>query len=718
LLVCILIISGLGAVVSADNEEKYKQETKTLSLKNFALLDNNEFVTIEIKDANSLFIKNNYFIIPSHIETFSFPINTKIHNIEVVPEIISSHKLEKKLIIAREPILLNKITTSIENKQQLNPYIIDFWYNYDIGVGLYENERRVIVKVQLFPVQYHPDNDNFDFAERFKIDIKYTIPQPRMSQHSNDNYELLILSIDEFTNELNNLIQHKKDREISSKLVTISEITSGMYFPPDGRDIQEQIKYFIKNAIEQWNTRYVLLVGGSDEFPVRKTHVFVDYNDGDAEEFVSDLYYADIYDGTSSFCSWDSNSNNVFGEFDWTSTSLYDDVDLYPDVYLGRLACVNINEVSTCVNKIIDYETAPSYIQNWFSQIILCGGDTAPGDDEGVDEGEYICDIIENVMTGFTPTKLYASNGGLSNVMKMKQEMNKGSGWLVLAGHANPTSWSTHPHDNENVWVPPRGFSNDDALFLLNKEKLPILLTDACSPFKFNVRDDCLGWNFMVNPDGGAIGGFGATGLSWGSDGYSVIEYLTSKLMIDTIKAYRNTGAITLGEMWSMGISEYIYTGMDGGDHKSIEEWQLLGDPSLALAEESQEPLKPSCPNGPNTGKAGEEKIYTVSTIDPDGDDIYYMFDWDDNSNIIWIGPYPSGVTCEASHTWTTQGSYEIRVKAMDIHGKQSEWSEPLTVSMPKKKQKTLPGLAELFETMIERLPMIENLLNIMNEIF
>ena len=81
-LICILVLCGLKAGVIANNVEKYKYETKTLTLKNLAILDNNEFVTIEIEDANSLFIKNNHYIIPTHIETFTFPKNTKIHNTE------------------------------------------------------------------------------------------------------------------------------------------------------------------------------------------------------------------------------------------------------------------------------------------------------------------------------------------------------------------------------------------------------------------------------------------------------------------------------------------------------------------------------------------------------------------------------------------------------------------------------------------------------------
>ena len=599
----------------------------------------------------------------------------------------------------------------------IKPQAIDHWYNYNIGMGIARDERCVVVKIQLFPVQYHPKYDTIDWVETFKIDIEHTKTEPKIRNLNNENYDILVITIGDYSSELNDLIQHKINLGTSAKLVTLFGISNGMFFPVEGRDEPEHIKYFIKNAVEQWDTRYVLLVGGSDQVPVRKTHVFVDYNEGDDEEFVSDLYYADIYDATGGFCSWDSNGNDVFGEFNWTSSNLYDDVDLYPDVYLGRLACVSKSQVTTCVNKIITYESAPAYTQNWFSEMILCGGDTAPGDEGGIDEGEYICDTIEGIMSGFSATKLYASNGGIATARNMKQYFNRGAGWLVLAGHANPTSWATHPHGNDHIWLPPLGFSNDDAYRLTNGEKLPIIFTDSCSPFKFNVRENCIGWNFMANPNGGGIGGFGATGLSWGTDGFDVLETLTSKLMIDTFKTYKDKGAITLGEMWAMGISDYIYTEMDGGDHKSLEEWQLLGDPSLAVAEESQAPLKPNAPDGPSSGKVDQEKTYTTSTTDPDGDEVYYMFDWGDNSNSGWLGPYVSGATCEASHTWTTQGSYQIKVKAKDTHGVQGDWSDPLTISMAKKKAKSLSTLADLLQNIMQNFPRIEKLIQNLIEV-
>ena len=75
---------------------------------------------------------------------------------------------------------------------------------------------------------------------------------------------------------------------------------------------------------------------------------------------------------------------------------------------------------------------------------------------------------------------------------------------------------------------------------------------------------------------------------------------------------------------------------------------------------------------------------YSTSTSDPDGDQVYYWFDWGDDTNSGWIGPYDSGTLCESSHIWRSTGSYEIRVKAKDDKGAQSEWSDFLAISMPK----------------------------------
>lgn len=98
-------------------------------------------------------------------------------------------------------------------------------------------------------------------------------------------------------------------------------------------------------------------------------------------------------------------------------------------------------------------------------------------------------------------------------------------------------------------------------------------------------------------------------------------------------------------------------------------------------------PEKPSQPQGAIDGKAGKSYTYMTNTTDLDDDSLYYWFDWSDGTNSGWIGPYNSGDYCEASHVWIEKDNYEIRVRAKDEYGLESEWSDPLLVGMSKNKQ-------------------------------
>ncbi|MEM2935133.1 MAG: C13 family peptidase [Candidatus Thermoplasmatota archaeon] len=95
-------------------------------------------------------------------------------------------------------------------------------------------------------------------------------------------------------------------------------------------------------------------------------------------------------------------------------------------------------------------------------------------------------------------------------------------------------------------------------------------------------------------------------------------------------------------------------------------------------------PEKPTI-TGPNQGKVNEAVYFNSYTNDPDGDDIYYLFDWGDGNYSVWLGPYSSGEVCNVSHIWATKGNYSIRVKAKDENGLESEWSDEILISIPKK---------------------------------
>ena len=106
-----------------------------------------------------------------------------------------------------------------------------------------------------------------------------------------------------------------------------------------------------------------------------------------------------------------------------------------------------------------------------------------------------------------------------------------------------------------------------------------------------------------------------------------------------------------------------------------------LGEPTTAHM-----PEKPSRPIGDKSGTIKEEYTYVTTSQDPDNDDLWYKWDWGDNTFSEWIGPYNSGESCEINHTWNKRGDYEIRVKARDENGLESKWSDSLVITMPKNK--------------------------------
>jgi len=93
-------------------------------------------------------------------------------------------------------------------------------------------------------------------------------------------------------------------------------------------------------------------------------------------------------------------------------------------------------------------------------------------------------------------------------------------------------------------------------------------------------------------------------------------------------------------------------------------------------------PNKPSTPSGSSTGYLAETYSYTTKATDPEGDKVYYWFDWGDGFNSGWLGPYSSGSERSAEHAWVQKGIYNVVVRAKDESGIISEWSDPFTVTI------------------------------------
>jgi len=101
---------------------------------------------------------------------------------------------------------------------------------------------------------------------------------------------------------------------------------------------------------------------------------------------------------------------------------------------------------------------------------------------------------------------------------------------------------------------------------------------------------------------------------------------------------------------------------------------------------ENQRPNKPEKPDGKTKGKSGNEYTYSSVASEPDGECLYYIWDWGNDNYSYWLGPFESGQTAEASYVWDSEGGYSVRVKVKDIFGGESCWSDPLHIKMPKNK--------------------------------
>ncbi len=413
-------------------------------------------------------------------------------------------------------------------------------------------------------------------------------------------FDLLIIAPKKFQRECQQLIDHKLNQNVKTIIKTTKEI----YNNYDGNDKQEKIKYCIKQNYDEYKIGSVLLIGDFIEVPVRYCY----NNDGYLSMepyFISDLYYADIYDENGNFSSWDTEGDSLYGE--WNGEHAEDkDISLTPEVSIGRLPCSNRFEVKTMINKIINYETETDY-DGWFHRFVVAGGDTysaARGyDEDKYDnyEGEQNLDEAVNILSDFDATKLFASTKTLSTLSLIKA-ISQGCGFLYLSGHGSPDVWNTHPPNSSKIVG---NFPKLLMPLLRNKNKLPICIIGACQNSKFDDPSfrifcnpyiygtwhrDCWSWKLTSLPHGGSIATIGCTGLSW--QGIEFGGGGSDWLNIQFFKEYAN-GETTLGTIWKNAITEYVQTfpinwntpsGKTSSiDAKTVQEWILIGDPTLEI---------------------------------------------------------------------------------------------------------------------------------------
>ena len=579
----IILFLGLSAILLpnsyADSEQtsnkdaNFENYSKTLKFSSPEILDNGNSISIVVDEAPFYTRSTGQPMLPYSSFVLTFPLGTNINNIQITHSNPKQVQIDKPVKLAPSPTWYSAKNIPSDKLVTSNDCIVSLpWCSYSLGGGIDKGKHVTFLSIHVYPVHYYPERGVLEYISQIDIDIIYEKSQPLIQE---DTYSFVIISPSKFLSPLNRLVDHKSENGITTKLVSLSEIYNGEFFTAEGYDEPEKIKYFIKNAFEQWGTEYFLLVGSIYKLPMRSSWF------GNLE-LLTDMYYADLYYGDGSFCSWDSNGNHIYGEYYHNDEK--DIVDLYADVYLGRIACQNLLDVYVVVNKIIKYESKPH--DDWWDKIILLGGDTFPG--WGVYEGEVTNQCIANELPDFTHVKLWTSKGTFTPE-KINEEVNKGARFLEYSGHGFEFGMATSPPNDQNRI----SYRTYNLFELHNSHKLPVVFFDACLTAKLNyVLGDLLklygflnipipvyAWYWVKKIGGGAIAAIGATEEAFTFVDASGPNGGAGYLSLHFFEGYHSCK--TVSKMLVYSQNDYLNNLWK--DHFTIEQFTLLGDPTLKV---------------------------------------------------------------------------------------------------------------------------------------
>lgn len=607
IIVVLIILLTIGVnvqgIFNKTNEVAIKTDF-TFSFSKPNLTYSNQNITLNFPESNALLSHPNKPVLPIYKKTIIYPFGTKIDSIEInhsdpIHLDYSPHQLlcAPNVYPPTTEQYKSRINSEIEIEHHFISSYPESWYDYSINCGLYDGKTSLILNVIFCPIRFL--NNTLYYSSNFTLHIDFD--EHAIAQNNFKNNELLIISPQEFTNPLQDFIQHKESKGISTQLVSLESIYDGSFFPVQGRDDAEKVKYFIKNAYDQWNIKYVLLVGGrkpgiteSWYVPVRYVHVFW----ADEHKYLSDLYFADIYTGEYNFSTWDTDENNIFS--DWPENSiLQDTVDLYPELSVGRWPCRNELELNIIIKKTIEYE---NMLLN--KKIVLVGGDNF--EEPGI-EGEIVCDKSLEYLTDFNFEKVYASEMEVSP-KNMRKALGDGAIFMHMHGHGSPVKWGTHYPDSFDEWMD--GLYITDVPWFFNDE-YPILILGGCHTAMFNVSlfnrpwiygyrltPEGLGWWFARKIGGGGIASLGyscfpvASPGEYGDlDGDGVnepdcVESGYGYMQLKLLEGYGIEDFHYLGECWAYAVSSYLDTykiPYERWHFHTSEGFTLMGDPSLKI---------------------------------------------------------------------------------------------------------------------------------------
>jgi hypothetical protein len=335
------------------------------------------------------------------------------------------------------------------------------------------------------PNRYGPTSTTTAFAPTFRPSV------------DGSPVEMVIITSPDQEAEYQRLADFKTRIGVSCVVRTVDWILENY---PQGVDTQETIRNFLKEAASQWGTVWVLLGGDTDQIPVR--FGFTKHRGN--QTIPTDLYYTDL-DG-----NWNGNGDALFGE-GRTVTTPGDSVDLFPDLWVGRLPSNDAAEAQNMVDKTLLYsQNPPLGYQNDFLFLgeVLFPGDWEEGSGWSLDGGNFCEQVVDSLLPHQQAVRLYENHtvypGSLPETKAtVIDSVNAGFGLVHHVGHGFINTMS--------VGIAHQSLGNVDAETFVNGDELFVLYSINCTSCAIDFN--CIGEGFLTNTAGGAVAVIGSTDL-------------------------------------------------------------------------------------------------------------------------------------------------------------------------------------------------------------
>jgi hypothetical protein len=158
------------------------------------------------------------------------------------------------------------------------------------------------------------------------------------SRLMSDYYPYVIITTAALEAAFSELVLLESSRGLRARTMLLSDITAT--YPGD--DVPEQLRNFIIDAYQNWQTQFVLLGGDKGLIPVRNLYV---ETGGYTDHFPGDCYYEGL-DGT-----WNDDGDGYWGEDN--------EHDLLGEVAVGRAPVQNTTELARWLHKNAMYTEQP-----------------------------------------------------------------------------------------------------------------------------------------------------------------------------------------------------------------------------------------------------------------------------------------------------------------------------------------------------------------------